>query len=353
LVLEAQLIKEHQPKFNVLLKSGQPFLFLRFSPEGLALERNKKKKGKYFGPFIHKQHARRVYDFLIRIFTLYCCNKKIENGCLDFHLGRCAGSCKKQFDAQSFAFRLLLAQDALQQDRKWFLKKIEEKIKEHSTSLEFEKAKNLLTYQENFESIFKALDTKFSLQKYASDISIATTPILSDDTYEETAQELKDFLKLDTLPERIDCFDVSHFQSSYIVGSCIRFYRGKPDKTSFRRFKIQSLVEQNDYAALQECVIRRYKEHTDLPDIVLIDGGKGQRNAILPLVKNIPCVSLAKKEELLFSEHHTEGTPLHVNSKIGKLLICLRDYAHHFAISYHRLLRNRHSYEKGKKSSNN
>jgi len=342
LLLEAQLIKEHQPKFNVLLKSGQPFLFLYFTQDELALVRSKKEKGVYFGPFIHKQQARKVHDFLITTFQLYRCNKKIENGCLDFHLGRCAGNCKKFFDAQDYQFRLLLAQDALKQNRKDFIKKLKEKIANHSAALEFEKAKNLVEYQENLESIFKTLDTKFSAYKYAADISVATIPLEIDD-YQETAQELKDLLNLPGLPERIDCFDISHFQSSYIVGSCVRFYKGKPDKNNFRRFRIKSLVEQNDYAALQECVMRRYKESETFPDLILIDGGKGQRNAIIPLVGSALCVSLAKREELLFSDNHKEGTPLHVKTKSGKLLICLRDYAHHFAISYHRLLRNKFS----------
>lgn len=341
LLLEAQLVKEHQPKFNVLLKGGQPFVYLVFTSDDLSIERTKKNKGTYFGPFIHKQQARKVFDFLLSTFVLYRCNKKIENGCLDFHLGRCAGSCKKNFDSEDFKFRLSLAQDALGQNRDDFLKKVDEKIKEHSASLEFEKAKHLLAYKENIESIFQTLNAKFSPQKYATDISSATTPLSFLDDYDEVSEELKNLLQLPGLPERIDCFDISHFQSSYIVGSCIRFYRGKPDKNSFRRFKIQSLVEQNDYAALQECVMRRYKDNLNMPDLILIDGGKGQRNAIVPLVKEIPCVSLAKKEELLFSDIHPEGIPLHVNSKIGKLLICLRDYAHHFAISYHRLLRNK------------
>lgn len=343
LILEAELIQEHQPKFNTLLKTGQPFLFLLFTDTECLLVRNKKQKGKYFGPFIHKQHARRVHSFLISTFKLYKCNKKIENGCLDYHLGRCAGNCKKLFDGQDYAFRLLLAQDAVKQNRKDFIERLEEKIKIHSAALEFEKAKHFAEYQENLETIFTSLDEKFSPRSYALDISGATIPVPDVDDYLETAEELKNLLELEGLPERIDCFDISHFQSSYIVGSCIRFYKGKPDKNSFRRFKVKSLVEQNDYAALQECVMRRYKEGETFPDIILIDGGKGQRNAITPLVKGITCISLAKKEELLFSDNHKEGFPLNVRTKSGKLLICLRDYAHHFAISYHRLLRNKFS----------
>ena len=119
----------------------------------------------------------------------------------------------------------------------------------------------------------------------------------------------------------------------------MRFTRGIPDKNKFRRFAIRSLTIQNDYQALQEVVIRRYKDSKDIPDLVVLDGGKGQLNAVLKIFTGAPCVSLAKREELLFSVEHPEGIPLDVKTGYGKLLIALRDYAHHFAISYHRLLR--------------
>ena len=78
----------------------------------------------------------------------------------------------------------------------------------------------------------------------------------------------------------IDCFDISHFQSSYLVGSCIRFSNGVPDKNNFRRFKIKTLQTQNDYAALQEIVARRYRNPEEIPDLMMIDGGKGQLSAV-------------------------------------------------------------------------
>ena len=148
-------------------------------------------------------------------------------------------------------------------------------------------------------------------------------------------------LKLASPPRSIDCFDVSHFQSTALVGSCVRFYDGIPQKNAFRRFKIKTLTEQNDYEALKEIVSRRYKNQDELPDLVVIDGGKGQRNAVLPLLKNSTCVSLAKREERLFSDSYPEGYVLDVHTPVGKLLISLRDYAHHFAITYHRLLRSK------------
>lgn len=342
LLLEAELVQEYDPKFNVLLKTGQPFVYLVITNEKLPkleIVRNKNKKGKYFGPFIQKQQARAVHNFLIKTFQLFCCKKKIPNGCLDYHLKLCAGTCREDFNKVDYIFRTTLIQDVLQKNHRSFLKKLDQQIKEHVRNLEFEKAAHLHQYREGIYTIFKTLDAKYSHKKYASAVTVATLPVQEIDDYEKTAAELKTILGLKGLPETIDCFDISHFQSRYIVGSCIRFKNGKPDKNKFRRFKIKTLTQQNDCAALQEIVMRRYKNSEELPDLVLIDGGKGQRNAVLPLLKETCCVSLAKREELLFTNFHPDGLPLKVTTNIGKLLISLRDYAHHFAISYHKLIR--------------
>ncbi|MCF7836086.1 MAG: GIY-YIG nuclease family protein [Candidatus Marinimicrobia bacterium] len=347
LLLEVQLIQNHDPKYNILLKSGNPYIYLSISgksfPE-LKITRTKKERGTYFGPFIHKQDARRVHNFLLATFGLHKCNKTIENGCLDFHLGKCSGTCMSTFDKESYLFKLELAHDVLKKDHKGFLAKLMSKIKEHSEALEFEKAKQLHEYKENIEVIFKTLHAKFTPKKYAASATSAALTPTTNNNYYEIAQELKEVFALPGLPLSIDCFDISHFQSKYIVGSCVRFTNGLPDKNQFRRFKIKTITQQNDYAALQEIVMRRYKDDKDLPDLVLIDGGKGQLNAVLPLLKTTPCMSLAKREETIFSDSHPEGLKLSLQTEYGKLLIALRDYTHHFAISYHKLLRSKNNH---------
>lgn len=344
LLLEADLIKRYQPKFNVLLKSGQPFVWLLITNDPLPdieIVRNKKAKGTYYGPFIHKQQARAVHRYLVETFQLYRCNKKIENGCLDYHIGRCAGTCMKKFNTTDYLFRIELMRQALDGNPKKFLEEISKKIKQYSAELAFEKAKNLKNYAESIDLIFNTIKLKFSPARYNKDILVATLPHQIDTLYKEAADELKTMLHLSAPPRSIDCFDISHFQSQYIVGSCVRFYDGMPEKNAFRRFKIKTLVEQNDYEALREIVARRYKNPDELPDLLVIDGGKGQRNMVLPLLEKTPCVSLAKKEERLFSDAHPEGYVLDIHTPVGKLLISLRDYAHHFAVTYHRLLRSK------------
>jgi excinuclease ABC subunit C len=347
LLLEAQMVKEHKPKYNVLLKEGQPFLYIRFNTNDilptLEVVRNKGKKGTYFGPFLHKKQARGVAQYLIELFRLKLCNKKIANGCLDYHLGKCAGSCLATFDTADYLFRINLAMDVLRKDHKKSLKNLKEKISEYNKTFAFEQSKRLNEYLVNLDIIFETIETRFNEKKYENDIFAATarTQVKPRD---EALVELSEFLHLDNQIKTIDCFDISHFQSSYIVGSCIRFSNGIPDKNNFRRFKIKTLQTQNDYAALQEIVSRRYRNPEEIPDIVMIDGGKGQLSAAQAILPNATIISLAKREETIFSNNLPEGKKLDIHTPVGQLLIAIRDYAHHFAISYHKLRRKKETF---------
>jgi excinuclease ABC subunit C len=338
-LLEAHLIKMYQPKYNVLLKNGQPFVYIMFTDGPLStmeLVRNKKKKGTYFGPFLQKRPAKAAFNYLASTFRLKLCNKKIEHGCLDYHIGTCAGNCRSDFDIENYKIRLTLAMNTLKKDHEMFKKTTWEHIKLYSAEQSFEKAKMLHDYLANIDTIFSTLELRFSPQKYAAQVSAATMGCPPATATTNIAQEVQQFLGMDKPIVTIDCFDISHFQSDCLVGSCIRFTYGIPDPHKFRRFKIKTLTEQNDYAALAEIVSRRYRNPADLPDIILIDGGKGQLHAIENIMRNTPCISLAKKDELLFCSRYPDGIYLDIQSSVGKLMIALRDYAHHFAIEYHR-----------------
>lgn len=340
LLLEAQLVREHQPKFNVLLKDGQPFIYILFTngllPE-VKIVRNKKLKGRYFGPFImHKIQVRKMHAFLLSTFKLRLCKMKIEHGCLNYHLGICAGSCKPDFDLTDYQFRIQLAIDALTDNQKEFKQKIEDKIAVYVKEFSFEKAKTMHEYLLNSDYIFRVLKVRFTERKYADQIARITAPNNVVQDFTQLGQELKEFLGVTKDIHTIDCFDISHFQSQSIVGSCVRFTDGKPDKKKFRHFKIKTLVEQNDYMALQEIVARRYRDGLDVPDLILIDGGKGQLSSVKHLVPGALFISLAKREETIYQVDDLVGKKLDIHTGVGKLLIALRDYAHHFAITYHR-----------------
>lgn len=342
LLLEAHLIQRYQPPFNVLLREGNPFIYLVFTESSgnglshLEIERQKPLSGRFFGPFINKKEVRAIHDFLIRTFRLKTCTKKMEHGCLDYHIGRCAGTCRPDFDKAGYMDRLELAHDLLIGKRTPFIKKIDGLIDHYNKELAFEKSQELNEIKGLLEHLFDVLETKFSEKKYVREIANIITP--RGDNQEDREQglvELQAILKLKTKPRTIDCFDISHFQGHHLVGSCIRFTDGMPDADKFRRFNIKSLSQQNDYAALYEIVSRRYK-NGEFPDVIVIDGGKGQRNTVLPLVGNTPCIALAKREETIFGDAFPEGIILDRHNAMGRLLIALRNYAHHFAISFYK-----------------
>ncbi|MBS3971067.1 MAG: excinuclease ABC subunit UvrC [Clostridia bacterium] len=169
---------------------------------------------------------------------------------------------------------------------------------------------------------------------------------------EEALLQLKDYLKLAALPLRIECYDISNIQGTSTVGSMVVFEKGKPSTDEYRRFKINAVEGANDYASLQEMLYRRFKRGAGvaaLPDLVLIDGGKGQLNAARDVMKllgfaSIPAYGIAKKEELLFTENEQEAIKLPENSEALYLLQRIRDEAHRFAITYHRQLRSKNSF---------
>jgi len=463
MILEAKLIRSNQPPLNVLLKFGQPFLYIMITSSkipDIKVVRNQKLKGSYFGPFIEKSSARKVYDFLVKTFKLKRCGKKIENGCLFYHMGICSGSCRPDFDLNAYIERIELARLALKQGHAKFLTSLKQQIEEHNKKHEFEKSKELYQYYQAFERVFSTLDTKpttlndlvkkdiwilvpdkhalflFSeregvlkkqrvfyspyltalphdavrpdggpkvrvegndqdiepeyleyFESYYREIASPATILINfkiPDDERELLQEflqtwhnkenpvsiiypeqghnaglirigviqaeqvldkqgsvphaLKQLLKLPREPHTIDCFDISHKQGMFMVGSCVRFTDGQPDKNMFRRFHIKTVTGQDDYASLQEIVSRRYTKTRDFPDLILIDGGKGQLSAVTKIFPgiDIEIASIAKREETIFSHRLPAGKKIDVKDAAGQVLIALRDYAHHFAISFHR-----------------
>ena len=157
-------------------------------------------------------------------------------------------------------------------------------------------------------------------------------------------EELKKFLNLPKLPRRMECFDISHIQGAETVASMVVFENGSPDKKSYRRYKIRSTEgKPDDFLSMREVTTRRYSSAENLPDLIVIDGGQGQLNSALEIIRgaghSVPVVGLAKQFELIF----VEGSPIPIelprDSQALKLMQRIRDEAHRFAITYHRKLR--------------
>ena len=166
----------------------------------------------------------------------------------------------------------------------------------------------------------------------------------------EAVNELQKFLKLENPPKVIECFDNSNFQGSNAVASMVQFRNGKPATKNYRHFKIKTVEGIDDFASMREIVKRRYsrllKENADFPDMILVDGGKGQlSNACEALkeigVQDVEIYGLAKRYEILFKPDQSEGIFLPPDSSALKMLQHLRDEAHRFAITFHRSLRNK------------
>jgi excinuclease ABC subunit C len=167
-------------------------------------------------------------------------------------------------------------------------------------------------------------------------------------------EDLQNKLDLQEIPAVIECFDISHLSGTSMVGSMVQFRNGKPDKSNYRRFRIKTVEEIDDYAALTEVVRRRYtrllNEKTEMPNLVIIDGGLGQLNAALEVLKElnlkIPVISIAKRLEEIYIPG--SESPLSLSKKSGALQMIqqLRDEAHRFAIKYHKLLRKKELVDK-------
>ena len=163
--------------------------------------------------------------------------------------------------------------------------------------------------------------------------------------FEPALYELKTILNLKSIPNIIDCFDVSNLANSIAVGSCVRFINGIPDKSCYRRFKIKNIINQNDFAMIGELVMRRYSNTNDcdLPHLAVIDGGKGQLNSALKAVYNlkqdIPCISIAKENEEIYLPYKSLPIVLNKSNQALKILQHLRDEAHRFGLAYNIKLR--------------
>ena len=162
----------------------------------------------------------------------------------------------------------------------------------------------------------------------------------------KAVEDLQKFLHLPKLPRKMECFDISHFQGAETVASMVVFQNGQPDKKSYRRFKIRSTEgKPDDFESMREVTGRRYGKLTaeELPDLIVIDGGIGQLNSALEIIRSfgheVPVVGLAKQFELIFVEGESEPVELPRESQALYLMQRIRDEAHRFAITYHRKLR--------------
>ncbi|PIQ48009.1 MAG: excinuclease ABC subunit C [Cytophagales bacterium CG12_big_fil_rev_8_21_14_0_65_40_12] len=465
LLLENNLIKQNQPRYNILLKDDKTFPYLCVSNERFPRIYSTRKlipsNGKYFGPYANVKAMNSLLKLINTLFTLRTCRfdlseDNIAKGrfkvCLEYHIGNCKGPCEGLQLEEDYLKDVDQALNILKGNLSLPKSYFKERMLEAASTLQFEKAqefKEKLEMVENFQSksvvvspkiadvdvftivseekfafvnylrikngminLSKTSEIKKKLEESDEDIlalmmvemrdryQSITKEVLTNKELEiesdtiqiqvpqigdkkklielslknalfakkekyETLDNVKDKgsrvlkqlqqdLQLKELPVHIECFDNSNIQGTNPVASMVCFKMGRPSKKDYRHYKIKTVVGPDDFASMTEVVGRRYKrlleEKQPLPKLVVIDGGKGQLNAAcdalrqLGIYGDVPIIGIAKRlEEIYFPE---DEFALHIDKKSEALRLIqkLRDEAHRFAITFHRDLRSKNSF---------
>lgn len=465
LLLENNLIKEHQPKYNILLKDDKTYPYICVTDEPFPRvfsTRQLKGEGKYFGPYASVRAMNAVLDLVMKLYTIRTCRfymdeQTIAEGkhelCLEYHIKNCQGPCmglqskqdyradieqvrsilkgklgivkgyyKKQMNDAAEKLDFEKAQhyknryDVLEKyqnkslvanpnmpdvdafsilsDEKYayinYLKIIDGCISQ-TQSVEIKKQLDesdeelllhaILNLRDKFNSHAKRVVTNIPVEAHLESIDWHVPKIgdlkkivdlskknvmyfkkerMNTKVSQQAEKkppfallQLKEDLQLKNLPRHIECFDNSNIQGTNPVASMVCFRDGKPAKRDYRKFKIKTVVGPDDFASMREVVGRRYKrlqeEGESLPDLIVIDGGKGQLSSAcealkeLKLYGKIPIIGIAKRlEEIYYPE---DQIPIHISkrSKSLEILQHARDEAHRFAITFHRQQRSANS----------
>lgn len=358
LFLESQLIKKLQPDYNVVWRDDKnyfyagitkeefPRVFITHQPDGYL-----RKKAMYIGPFMEGRALRKALRLLRRVFPYYTgseSNRLLaphgQKPCQYCHIELCPGpNPDKKIYRQNI--KKLLA--VLQGKKNSVLRNIEQEMKEAAKKQEFERAAEL---REQF----------FSLRRIIEHASLFTPhPVRDETSYAIVKEELKAIFQKKSPITRIEAYDISNIQGNNATGSMPVFIDGNPAKSEYRKFKVRlNKGKPNDFAMMKEVIFRRlnHPEWT-YPDLIIIDGGKGQLSVALEALTNyklqitnsktqikkieqIYVAALAKQRNELFLPGHKDSILLSsLQAPTRNLLMHIRDEAHRFAITYHRLLR--------------
>jgi excinuclease ABC subunit C len=347
-LLEGKLIKEYKPKYNVDFRDDKRFLYVKIhlneTLPRFTLGRIKKDDGAtYFGPFAHAGALRHSLTMIRKRFGLRACTPTIPTEkdfkhCLYHIIKHCSAPCIGQISQEAYRERVLAACDFLEGQADEMIEQLEAEMAKLAKNLEFEKAARLRDSLDDLRRTVKQRSRKFS-----RDLPLPTTIEPAKEM-----QELQHVLGLPVLPRTIEGFDISNISGTLSVASMVRFSDGLPDKNNYRHFRVKSVAGSDDFASMAEIVSRRYRrlldEHALLPDLILIDGGKGQLSAAVAVLQSLglgaqPIVGLAKQQEEIFSPGRDASIQLPGDSPALHLIQRVRDEAHRFANTFHLSLR--------------
>ncbi|MEA3506330.1 MAG: excinuclease ABC subunit UvrC [Elusimicrobiota bacterium] len=342
LLLEEKMIKNIRPRYNIALKDDKSYPYLELTMGGdfpaLKITRNRKNKDSiYFGPFPNVGDIKDAKKIVEDIFPLRKCKKfrLRKRPCLNYQIERCLSPCtckvtKKEYSGIVKEVKLFLSgrEDKL-------TARLEKKMEEYKNKREYEKAAAVRDRIQALENLFPRVSYRSITRKNLEALEKI------DPLY-----VLKEKLDMDFKPVTIEGYDISHISSKQAVGSKVLFVDGRPEKSGYRRYKIKQKETSDDIKMLEEVIYRRLRrvkeEQDDPPDIMLIDGGKGQLSAACRMrdkfsLSSVRVLSLAKKKGRIY--YRDRMLDIKKESPAYNLIKKIDDEAHRFAVSYHRLRR--------------
>lgn len=361
LFLEAEMIRRYRPKYNILLRDDKSLTFVRITSKDHAptvtLTRRPLDDGaEYFGPFLSASPVRKSLKYLRKVFPYSTHTTLPARGCLQTHLGLCPGPETTSYDRKTYLSNL--------KKLTWYIRGERKKVVE-----ELEKDMKRAAKDHNFEQAAKMRNQLSALKSLRVQIIFSDRENL-DLSKDHALFELSELFNLQKPPRRIEGYDISHMSGTDTVASMVVFTNGISDKSAYRKFKMR-LAGNDDFAHMKEVIQRRLQPKNvkawSLPNLILIDGGRGQLSSALAardeLGFKVPMVGLAKKNEEIVI--HKTKSLLTVNNKyllklhglgldesddfinlnlpsstnLVKLLQRIRDESHRFAVSYHSVLK--------------
>lgn len=359
LLAEARLIKDIQPKYNQELKDDKTFPYLEiYTREDfprIEFTRTPSERGtKLYGPFASASALRGAIQVLQKIFKFRTCSLDIEENdekwrwfrpCLLASINQCTAPCNLRISKEEYRRDIARLRMFLEGNKKKLLDELREEMAAASKALRFEQAARLRDEIKMLET----LDDRGELDTHVQPEVFYIDP-------KKGLAGLKKVLKLAETPRTIEGVDIAHLGGGETVASLVQFIDGLPFKPGYKRYKIRSVSGIDDFASIHEVVARRFQrldvEGQAFPDLLLIDGGKGQLNAGMAAfaalgIKPPTVISLAKREEEIYIPGADEPLRLSRHAYALRLLQYVRDEAHRFAQHYHHILRRKSTLGEG------
>jgi len=347
IILEGKLIKEYRPRYNISFRDDKRFLLVKVNlndpfPRFQTVRLKKEDGAKYYGPFAHSGALKETLEIMEKHYQLRTCRpmlpgEKDFRHCNDDVIRNCSAPCMSRITREGYLAKVKAACRFLEGQEPELLEDIKEKMTDAAERHEFEKAAAL---RDTYDQIRKTTNRQKRFVRETPDMRL---PI-------EDVQELQKELQLSGLPNHIECFDISNISITHKVASMVVFKNGRVNRYNHRRYRIKTVEGQNDFASMAEVIKRRYqrvlREEGNLPDLIVVDGGKGQLSAAYRELKDLglndqSIIGLAKREEEIFRPGQSEPICLPKSSGALKLLQRVRDEAHRVANGYHQLLMKR------------